>query len=96
MSTTLSIHDMRDDILRIAASHGASRVRIFGSFARDIACPDCDLDLLIDLDAGRDLFDLVAIKLDLEELLGREVHVVTEAAISKYFREEVVRDATPL
>jgi len=96
MSTTLSIRDMRDEIVRIAELHGGSHVRLFGSFSRGTERPDSDLDLLIDLDADRDLLDLVAIKQDLEDLLGREVHVVTEAAINKYFREEVVRDATPL
>jgi uncharacterized protein len=96
MSTTLSIRDKRDEILRIAEMHGGTNVRLFGSFARGTERPDSDLDLLIDLDSDRDLLDFVAIKQDLEDLLGREVHVVTEAAISKYFRDEVLRDATPL
>jgi predicted nucleotidyltransferase len=96
MSTTLLIRDKRDEILRIAEMHGGTNVRLFGSFARGTERPDSDLDLLIDLDSDRDLLDFVAIKQDLEDLLGREVHVVTEAAISKYFRDEVLRDATPL
>ena len=89
-------YDKRTDILRIAKTHGATRVRVFGSFARGTARPDSDLDLLIDLESGRHLLDLVAIKQDLEDLLGREVHVVTEAAISPYFRDQVLRSATQL
>ncbi len=71
-------------------------MRIFGSFARGTARPDSDLDLIIHLEPGRHLLDLVAIKQDLEDLLGRPVHVMTEAAISPYIRDEILRDATPL
>jgi len=88
--------DNRAEIVRIAKVNGATRVRIFGSFARGTARPDSDLDFIIDLEPGRHLLDLVAIKQDLEDLLDRPVHVVTEAAISPYIRDEIIRDATPL
>lgn len=86
----------RVDILRIAQAHGAVLVRVFGSMSRGTAHQGSDIDLLIDLQPGRHLLDLVAIKQDLEDLLGREVHVVAEAAISPYMRERVLRDASPL
>jgi hypothetical protein len=86
----------RDEILRIAASHGARDVRVFGSLARGEAGPDSDIDNLVKLDPGRSLLDIVAIKQDLEELLGCDVDVVTEAAISPYIREEVLREAVSL
>lgn len=88
--------DNRADILRIAEENGATRVRIFGSFARGTARPDSDIDVLVDLEPGRHLLHLIAIKQDLEDLLGREIHIVTEAAVSPYIRDEVVRSATPL
>jgi predicted nucleotidyltransferase len=90
------IHDKRAEILRIAAANGATRVRIFGSVARGLARPDSDLDLLVDFEPGRTLLDLVAIKQDLEDFLGREVHVVTEAAISPSLRDEILEHAAPL
>jgi uncharacterized protein len=86
----------RADILRIAKENGATRVRIFGSFARSTARPDSDVDILVDLKPGSDLFDLIAIKQDVEDLLGREVHIVTEAAVSPYIRDEVLRTAVAL
>lgn len=82
--------------MRIAAMHGATQVRLFGSFARGEARPESDLDLLINLDDDRDLLDLVAITQDLEELLGRELQVVTEAAINRRIRDAVLRGAVPL
>jgi predicted nucleotidyltransferase len=90
------VNDKRGEIVRIAKVNGATRVRIFGSFARGTARPDSDLDFLIDLEPGRHLLDVVAIKQDLEDLLGRRVHVVTEAAISPYIRDEIIRDAATL
>jgi predicted nucleotidyltransferase len=90
------LQDKRDEILRIAAIHGAQDVRVFGSLARGEAGPESDLDILVKLDPGRSLLDIVAIKQDLEDLLGCDVDVVTEAAISPYIREEVLREAVSL
>jgi predicted nucleotidyltransferase len=90
------LRDKRDEILQIAASHGARDVRVFGSMARGEAGPDSDIDILVKLDPGRSLLDIVAIKQDLEDLIGCEVDVVTEASISPYIRAEVLREAVSL
>lgn len=76
-----------DQIPRIARSHGAQTVRVFGSRARGDARSDGDLDLLIALEVGRSLLDIIAIKQDLEEVLPFSVDVVTEAGLSPYLRE---------
>ena len=83
-------------IRQIAARHGATHVRVFGSFSRGEQRLDSDLDFLVDLDAGRSLLDLVAIKQDLEDLLVRRVDVVTERSLSPYIRDAVLKDAVPL
>jgi uncharacterized protein len=90
------LKDEREEILRIAASHGAQNVRVFGSLARGEAVPDSDIDILVELDPGRSLLDIIAIKQDLEDLMGCEVDVVTEAAISPYIREQVLKEAISL
>lgn len=84
------------EIRRLAAVHGVVRVRMFGSRARGEATAASDLDLLVDLAPDRDLLDLIAFKLDVEDLLGRRVDVLTEAALSPYLREEVLAEARPL
>jgi predicted nucleotidyltransferase len=91
-----TLKEKRNEILKVAASHGARDVRVFGSRARGENCPDSDLDLLVTLDEHASLLDIVAIKQDLENLLGCKVDVVTEDAISPYIREEVVRQAIVL
>ena len=90
------LKDKRETILRVAASHGARDVRVFGSRMRGTARPDSDVDILVKLEAGRSLLDLIAIKQDLEDLLGCKVDVVTEAAISPYIREQVLNEAVAL
>lgn len=88
--------DKREAILQVAAKYGAQKVKIFGSVPRGEATPTSDLDLLVKFEPGYSLFDLIALKQDLEDLLDCEVDVVTEAALSPYLREEVIREATPL
>jgi uncharacterized protein len=84
-------------VIREAAErHGATRVRVFGSFARGDNREGSDLDLLIELEPGRSLLDLIAIKQDLEDLLGVHVDVVTERSISPYLRDTVLKEAVVL
>jgi uncharacterized protein len=90
------LHQNRDEIQKIAQQHGDRNLRVFGSVARGKATEASDLDLLEEMEAGRSLLDLVAIKQDLEELLGCKVDVVTEAAVSPYLRERVLSEAVRL
>jgi predicted nucleotidyltransferase len=96
MASSKILQDNRDEILRIAGAHGAHSVRVFGSVSRSEAGPKSDVDLLVKLEPGRSLLDLIAIKQDLEDLLGREVDVVTEDAVSPYIREQVLKEAVSL
>jgi predicted nucleotidyltransferase len=96
MKANQALTKSRDAILRIARSHGARSIRVFGSRARGEARPDSDLDLLVQLEDGRSLLDIVAMKQDLEDLLGCQVDVVTEASVSPYLRSEVIAHSVPL
>ncbi len=83
-------------LIETAARHGARNVRVFGSVARGTAAKNSDLDLLVDMEPGRDLFDLVALKREMEEALGLKVDVLTENSLSPHLRERVLREAVPL
>jgi len=90
------LDNKREEILRLAALHGARNVRIFGSVARGDAGPDSDLDVLVDMEPGRSLFDLGAFLMDLQDLLGCKVDVVTEKGLHWYVRPRVLEEAVPL
>lgn len=90
------LREKREEILRIAAHRGAYNVRVFGSAARGEAGPDSDVDFLVDLEPGRSLFDLGGLLMDLQDLLGRDVDVVTEPALHWYIRDRVLAEAEPL
>lgn len=84
------------EILAIAARHGARNVRVFGSAARGEAGADSDLDLLVDVGPDRTPFFPGGLLVDLEDLLGCKVDVVTEDALHWYIREQALKEAVPL
>ena len=86
----------RDQILAIAARHGVTSVRVFGSFARDEANESSDLDLLIERGPQRTPFFPGGLLADLQDFLGRPVDVATESALSPAVREKVIKEAVPL
>jgi hypothetical protein len=90
------LKQQRDAILRIAARHGARNVRVFGSVAKGTAGPQSDIDLLVEFDPDRSLMDVGRLVMDLRDLLGREVDVVTEKGLHPLIRDEGLQDAVPL
>jgi len=96
MKVNERLRQKREEVLKLAHQHGASQVRVFGSVAKGEDTVGSDLDLLVEMESGRSLLDLVAIKQDLEDLLGCRVHVVTEAAVSPYLRDLVLQEAVHL
>jgi hypothetical protein len=90
------LKDKREEILHIAARYGAQNVRVFGSVARSEARSDSDIDFLIDWQAQHSLLDRIALKQDLEDLLAREVDVVTEKTLRESIRDRILQEAVPL
>lgn len=86
----------KESILRLAAKHGASHVRVFGSVARGASDLRSDVDFLVDLEPGRSLSDLGGLLMDLQELLRTRVDVFTEKSLRPRVRERVVAEAVPL
>jgi predicted nucleotidyltransferase len=79
-----------DPICRL---HGILRLRVFGSMAQGTASEGSDIDLLVDLEQPIGFFELVALERELTEALGRRVDLQTEAALSPYLRDAILRDA---
>lgn len=97
MPTTLAdLRDRRRDILRLADTHGAYNVRVFGSVARGEADDASDIDFLVDMAPGRSLFDLGGLLVDLQQLLDRPVDVITERGLRSRIRDRVLGETISL
>ncbi|GIW56664.1 MAG: nucleotidyltransferase [Nitrospiraceae bacterium] len=90
------LREKRDEILRIAARHGARNLRVFGSRARGDADEGSDVDLLVEMEPGRSLLDLGGLQYELEQLLGCSVDIVTERGLKARIRNRVLQEAVPL
>jgi len=97
---SVTVHSLlkahRDEILRIASEHGACNVRIFGSMARDEADDQSDIDFLIQVGPKTSPWFPAGLILDLEQLLGKKVDVVTEDSVYWLLHQRIVREAVPL
>lgn len=82
--------------MRLAKTHRARNVRVFGSVRRGSAKRASDLDLLVSFMPKASLFDHIGLKLDLEELIGRKVDVVDDEAIHWFLRPQILAEAIPL
>jgi predicted nucleotidyltransferase len=96
MSARQNIQDRREEILRVAARHGAGNVLLFGSVARGDETLESDIDLLVDVIGETTPWFPGSLIADLEDLLGRPVQVVMRRSLSPLIRESVLREAVPL
>ena len=96
MGLNTLIQEKRQEILKIAARHGAYNVRIFGSVARGEEDEASDVDILVELEPNRSLLDLGGFLVDLEDLLACKVDVVTERGLESRIRDRVLQEAVPL
>lgn len=96
MQTLEKIKAMRAEILRLAAEYGARNVRVFGSVARGESEPTSDVDFLVEFEPGRSLLDHGGLLMDLQELLGCKVDVVSEGGMRPRMRERVLKEAVAL
>jgi uncharacterized protein len=93
---TQDVERNRNAILDVAARHGARNVRVFGSVARGDDKPESDLDLLVEMERGRSLLDLLALEQELEALLHRPVDVLTEESLAPSIRHRIAAEAQAL
>jgi predicted nucleotidyltransferase len=96
MTTEQLLREKRDEIRRIAARHGARNVRVFGSVARGEARADSDVDILVDAGPETSSWFPAGLVLDLEEVLGCRVEVVTEKGLNPDLKSRVLQEAVPL
>jgi uncharacterized protein len=90
------LKERREAVVALAARHGARNPRIFGSAARGETGLESDIDLLVKMEEGRSLLDLSALVLELQDLLGVKVDVVSEEGLYWLLRRRILKEAKPL
>lgn len=96
MGTDELLKEKRGGILRIAARHGVTGIRVFGSAARGEATDQSDIDFLVDVNGPITPWFPGGLVAELEEALGRRVDVVEPDAIREPLRKHVLEGAVPL
>lgn len=86
----------RNTILAVAARHGLSNPRVFGSVLHGVDGDASDLDLLVDAGPDTSLLDLVKAQHEIEDILGVRVDLVTPEVLPTGFRNRVLAEAAPL
>jgi len=96
MEIEKQLNEKREAVMALAAKHGASNVRVFGSVAMGESDSGSDIDMLVKMEEGRSLLDLSALTLGLKELLGLKVDVVSEDGLYWLLRRRILKEARPL
>ena len=89
---TLTITDIRKKVRDVLREHGVVRASIFGSVDRGESTSDSDVDFLVEFERGRTLLDLSGLRLDLQDLLGREVDVATPRSLHQKLRSTILAE----
>ena len=85
--------EMIRDLVDILRKHGAERIEIFGSLARDDATTKSDIDVIVEFKERKSLLELVGIEQELEEKLGKKIDLLTREAISPYLINRIKKEA---
>jgi predicted nucleotidyltransferase len=96
MKPSLVIQTHRDKIRDIALRHNVVNVRVFGSAIHGNDTDSSDLDILVDPTSQTSMFDIAKIQVELTNLLGINVDVLTPRALPDKFRNIVISEAIPL
>ncbi|MBK5970389.1 MULTISPECIES: nucleotidyltransferase family protein [Thiorhodovibrio] len=92
-----TLQAQRETIIALGKEYGARHIRVFGSVARREEGPDSDVDLLVELPRGYDLFaQRLPLTDRLSDLLGRRVELIPEHELSRHIRDQVLTEAIAL
>jgi uncharacterized protein len=91
------LQSKREDILAMALRHGAFNVRVFGSVARGEETETSDIDFLVDYDLQKiSPWFPGGLLMDLQDMLGCKVDIVTEQGLSRLIKDRVLAEAKSL
>lgn len=83
-----------DNLIELCRQNDVAKIGLFGSTARGEASDESDLDFLVEFEKRKSLLEVVRFERELSESLGKKVDLLTEAAISPYIKDNIIRDVT--
>jgi predicted nucleotidyltransferase len=92
MGKRMTVEDVKTKILPILDKHDVVKASIFGSIARDESDEKSDVDILVELRGDKSLLDLAGLKIELEELLGRGVDVLTYESLHPLLKDRILSE----
>jgi hypothetical protein len=92
MGKRMTVEEVRAKILPVLDKHDVVKASIFGSIARDESDEKSDVDILVELKGEKSLLDLAGLKIELEELLGRGVDVLTFESLHPLLKERILSE----
>lgn len=93
MSVFLDVKSKRQQIINIAHLHKVNNIKIFGSIVREEETEDSDIDLLVNCEEQCSLFDLIALKDELESILNKRVDIVSEDSVHWTLKDIILSEA---
>ena len=89
---TAVIDEIREMAVHVLRENGVCRAALFGSMVSGEATGESDVDMLVEFEGTKSLLDLVGLKLELEDILGRKVDVLTYSSLNPLLRENILKE----
>ena len=88
----MELEEIRNKIIPVLQRYDVKRAAIFGSFVREEQKEDSDIDILVEFEGEKSLLDLAGLKIELEELLGRKVDVLTYNSLHPLLKDIILKE----
>ena len=85
--------EIKNMIISILVSHGIKKILVFGSYARNEATSNSDLDLIVEFPEGSSLLDHIGIEFELSETLKMKIDLLSQNGISPYIKDKIMKEA---
>ena len=85
--------ESKKKIISILVKYGIKKILIFGSYARNEATPNSDLDLIVEFPEGTSLLDHIGIEFELSEALNMKIDLLSQNGISLYIKDQIMKEA---
>jgi len=85
--------EIKNKIISILVRHGIKKILVFGSYARNEATSNSDLDLIVEFPEGSSLLDHIGIEFELSETLKMKIDLLSQNGISPYIKDKIMKEA---